>query len=151
MYLAGGSPTSEPRGFVAGSDVMQVLTSDAADAIVDAVLAWPRAVGGASVIVDAIGGAVGDVDPAGSAFPWPRQSAVLQWYADTPGPCVRSVAAKWIRLAHQRLRSHSVGRYVNYLEPDTQPVSYFAGNLPRLVAIRQKYHPTRMMASGLDF
>ena len=151
MYLAGGSATSEPRGFVAGSDVVSTLTSDAADAIVDAVLAWPGTVGGASVIVDAIDGAVGDVDPAGSAFPWRRQSAVLQWYVDTPSLRVRSIASKWVRLAHQLVRSHSVGGYVNYLEPDTRPVRYFAGNLPRLVAIRQTYDPTRMMVSGLDF
>jgi hypothetical protein len=133
MYLAGGSATSEPRGFVAGSDVMSTLTSDAADAIVDAVRAWPGAVGGASVIIDAIDGAVGDVDPAGSAFPWRRQSAVLQWYVDTPSPRVRSIASQWVALAHQLVRSHSVGGYVNYREPDTRPALYFAGNLPRLV------------------
>ncbi len=151
MYLAGGSATSEPRGFGAGSDVMSTLTSDAADAIVDAVRAWPGAVGGASVIIDAIDGAVGDVDPAGSAFPWRRQSAVLQWYVDTPSPRVRSIASQWVALAHQLVRSHSVGGYVNYREPDTRPALYFAGNLPRLVAIRQTYDPTRMMVSGLDF
>ena len=94
-------------------------------------------------------GAVEDVDPAGSAFPWRHQSAVLQWYVDTPSPRVRSVASKWVRLVHQLVRSHSVGGYVNYLEPDTQPVRHFAGNLPRLAAIRQIYDPTRMMASGL--
>jgi hypothetical protein len=86
--------------------VVSTLTSDAADAIVDAVLAWPGAAGGASVIIDAIDGAVGDVDPAGSAFPWRRQSAVLQWYVDMPSPRVPSVASEWIRSAHQLVGRH---------------------------------------------
>lgn len=33
---------------------------------------------------------------------------------------------------------------------DTRPERYFAGNVPRLAAIRQKYDPTKTMVSGMN-
>jgi FAD/FMN-containing dehydrogenase len=151
MYLAGGSSTSQPRGFVAGSDVMPTLTSAEADAIVAAVLAWPRAAGRASVIIDAIDGAVSDIDPGGTAFPWRRQSAILQWYVDTPNSGVASTASQWVAAAHQAVQPYSAGGYVNYLEANTTAARYFGGNLARLSTVRQKYDPGAMMFSGLSF
>src|SRR4029077_5967711 len=40
MYLAGGSSTSSPRGFVAGSDVIATVNSAAAPAIATAIGQW---------------------------------------------------------------------------------------------------------------
>ena len=45
MYLAGGSSTSSPRGFVAGSDVITTVNSDAAHAIATAIGQWKAADG----------------------------------------------------------------------------------------------------------
>ncbi len=151
MYLAGGSSTSSPRGFVAGSDVIGTVNSAAAQAIVAALGKWPPASGRASVIVDTLSGAVGDIDPAGSAFPWRRQSAVAQWYVETPNSGQAAVANNWLSAAHQAVQQFSVGAYVNYLEPNTAPSRYFGPNLSRLNEIRQRYDPNRLMYSGLNF
>ena len=149
MYLAGGSSTSSPRGFVAGSDVIDTVNSAAAQAIVAAIGKWPTEAGGASVIIDTLGGAVGDVDPAGTAFPWRKQSAVAQWYVETSGQT--STATGWVSAAHQAVQPYSVGGYVNYLEPGTPAARYFGPNLPRLTSVRAKYDPNKVMFSGLDF
>jgi FAD/FMN-containing dehydrogenase len=150
MYLAGGSSTSSPRGFVAGSDVVSTVNSAVAHAIATAIGQWSATGGRASVLVDPLGGAVDDVAAADSAFPWRGQSAVLQWYVE-PSAGVVPVATKWVNSAHQAVRQFSAGGYVNYLEPNTSAARYFGGNLSRLSSVRQKYDPNRIMFSGLDF
>jgi FAD/FMN-containing dehydrogenase len=70
MYLAGGSSTASPRGFVAGSDVISTMNSAAAHAIATAIGQWPAAGGNATVLVEPLGGAVSDVAVGDSAFPW---------------------------------------------------------------------------------
>ncbi|CAM4463494.1 putative FAD-linked oxidoreductase YvdP [Mycobacterium basiliense] len=150
-YLAGGSPTSAPRGFVAGSDVIGNLNPAAAQAIVTAIGKWPPASGQAAAIIDPLSGAVGDVDPSATAFPWRRQAAVVSWYVETPGSSQAAAANKWISTAHQTVQQFSVGGYVNYLEANTAPSRYFGSNLSRLTEIRQKYDPDRLMYSGLNF
>lgn len=150
MYLAGGSSTNSPRGFVAGSDVIGTMNAAAAQAIVAAIGKWPAAGGAASVIVDTLSGAVTDVDPAGSAFPWRRQTAVAQWYVET-GSGQTSTASTWVATAHQTVKQFSVGGYVNYLEPNTPASRYFGSNLAQLTSVRQRYDPNRVMYSGLDF
>ncbi|MFV0496318.1 FAD-binding protein [Mycobacterium sp.] len=149
-YLAGGSSTNSPRGFVAGSDVIGTMNSAAAQAIVDAIGKWPPGGGAAAVILDTIGGAVSDVDPAGTAFPWRRQSAVAQWYVQT-GNGQTSTASTWVATAHQTVKEHSVGGYVNYLESNMSAARYFGSNLPRLSAVRRQYDPAGLMYSGLSF
>jgi hypothetical protein len=100
------------------------------------------------VIVDTPGGAV-DVDPAGTGFPWRKQSAVAQWYVETSGQT--STAAQLVSTAHQAVQPYSVGGNVNYLEANTSAARYFGSNLSRLTSVRQKYDPNRVMFSGLDF
>ncbi|ORX08197.1 oxidoreductase [Mycobacterium triplex] len=149
-YLAGGSSTSAPRGFVAGSDVITTVNSAAAHAIATAIGQWPASGGRASLLVDPLGGAVADVAPGDSAFPWRRQSAVLQWYVE---PAANQVAAatQWLSSAHQAVQQFSVGGYVNYLEPNGSAPRYFGSNLSQLNSVRQKYDPNQVMYSGLKF
>ncbi|WP_025738467.1 FAD-dependent oxidoreductase [Mycobacterium genavense] len=149
-YLAGGSSTSSPRGFVAGSDVITTVNSAAAHAIATAIGQWPASGGCASLLVDPLGGAVADVAPGDSAFPWRRQSAVLQWYVE---PAANQVAAatQWLSSAHQAVQQFSVGGYVNYLEPNGSASRYFGSNLSQLNSVRQKYDPNQVMYSGLKF
>lgn len=149
MYLAGGSASSSPRGFVAGSDVIGTMNSAAAQAIVAALGKWPPAGGRASVIVDTLSGAVGDVDPDGSAFPWRRHAAVAQWYVEN-GSGQTSTASTWVATAHTTVQQVSAGGYVNYLEPNTPAARYFGSNLARLASVRQQYDPTGVMYSGLS-
>ena len=150
-YLAGGSGTSPARGFVAGSDVIGPMTSAAAHAIATAAGQWPASgAGQASVLIDPLGGAVADVAPGDTAFPWRNQSAVVQWYVEPAGNQV-GAATTWVGSAHQAVQQFSVGGYVNYLEPNPTPARYYGSNLPRLTTVRQKYDPNRIMFSGLDF
>jgi hypothetical protein len=148
-YLAGGTSAESPRSFVAGSEVIGTMNSAAADGIVAAIGKWPPTAGRASVIVDTLSGAVSDVDPADSAFPWRKQAAVAQWYVETSGQV--STATQWLSAAHQAVQPYSVGGYVNYLEANTPAARYFGTNLSRLSTVRQKYDPNQMMFSGLSF
>lgn len=149
-YLAGGSSTSSPRGFVAGSDVVTTINSAAAHAIATAIGQWPASAGQASLLVDPLGGAIADVAPGDSAFPWRKQSAVLQWYVE-PAANQISAATQWLSSAHQAVQQFSVGGYVNYLEPNSAASRYFGSNLSQLNSVRQKYDPNQIMFSGLKF
>lgn len=150
MYLAGGSSTPSPRGFVAGSDVIPTVNAAAAHGIATAIGEWPATAGQASVLVEPLGGAVGDIGVADTAFPWRQQSAVLQWYVE-PASNQVAAATQWVSAAHQAMQQFSVGGYVNYLEPNTPASRYFGSNLAQLTTVRQKYDPNRIMFSGLNF
>ncbi len=150
-YLGGGSSTSPPRAFVAGSDVIGTVNSASAHAIATAIGLWPASGSGkASVVVDPLGGAAGDVAAGDTAFPWRSQAAVLQWYVE-PASNEVAVANKWVASAHQAVQQYSAGGYVNYLEANASAARYFGPNLSRLTAVRQKYDPNRVMFSGLAF
>lgn len=148
-YLAGGSSTASPVGFVAGSDVLSTMNSAAAHAIATAIGQWPASAGKASVLIDPLDGAAGDVGSGDTAFPWRKQSALLQWYVE---PAANQVAAaqQWLSSAHQAVQQFSVGGYVNYLEANSSPSRYFGSNLSQLATVRQKYDPNRVMYSGLN-
>lgn len=148
-YLAGGSSTASPVGFVAGSDVLPAMNSAAAHAIATAIGQWPASGGKASVLIDPLDGAVGDVPAGNTAFPWRQQSVLLQWYVE---PAANQVAAaqQWLSSAHQAVQQFSVGGYVNYLETNGSPSRYFGSNLSQLATVRQKYDPNRVMYSGVN-
>jgi FAD/FMN-containing dehydrogenase len=148
-YLAVGNLNPSPLGYVGGSDVLPTITPAAAQGIASAVDAFPRGAGRALVIMHALDGALASVAPGVSAFPWRRQSALVQWYVETSGS--PSTATSWLNTAHQAVQPYSVGGYVNYLEADQPASRYFGANLSRLTATRQKYDPGRIMFSGLNF
>lgn len=148
-YLAVGNLNPSPLGYVGGSDVLPTITSAAAQGIASAFDAFPRGAGRALVIMHALDGALASVAPGATAFPWRRQSALIQWYVETAGS--PSAAAGWLNTAHQAVQPYSVGGYVNYLEVNQPPSRYFGPNLSRLSAVRQKYDPGRVMFSGLNF
>jgi len=100
-------------------------------------------------IMHALDGALASVAPGATAFPWRRQSALVQWYVETSGS--PSAATSWLTTAHQAVQPYSVGGYVNYLEANQSPSRYFGANLSRLSAVRQKYDPGRIMFSSLNF
>jgi FAD/FMN-containing dehydrogenase len=147
-YFEGGSQATQPRAFVAGSDIIGGMTREAAESIVAATAAWPPHGGSATVVIESLSGAVTDLDPGDTAFPWRRQAACVQWYTE-PSPDGIDTANQWLTSAHTAVQAHSAGRYVNYAEPDTPASSYFGANLERLVAVRQKYDPAGLMYSAL--
>ncbi len=148
-YLAADNLNPSPLGYVGGSDVFTSITPAAAQGIAAAFNAFPSGAGRPLVIMHTLDGALATVGPGDTAYPWRRQSALVQWYVETSGP--PAVAAQWLNTAHQAVAPYSVGGYVNYLEANQPASRYFATNLPRLAATRQKYDPGRTMFSGLNF
>ncbi|MCV7380693.1 FAD-linked oxidoreductase [Mycobacterium alsense] len=147
-YLAVGNLNPSPLGYVGGSDVFTTITPAAAQGIASAVEAFPRGAGRMLAIMHALDGALATVAPGATAYPWRRQSALVQWYVETGDP---AAATSWLQTAHQAVRGYSVGGYVNYLEANQPASRYFGPNLARLSAVRQRYDPGRVMFSGLNF
>jgi FAD/FMN-containing dehydrogenase len=150
-YFAGDNDATQPRAVVAGSDIVGEMTSAAAESIVAAASAWPRAVGSATSVVESLSGAISDIDPGGTAFPWRRQAACVHWYTETPAPTTVGAANDWLADAHQAVRAHSAGGYVNYVELGAPAAHYFDDNLARLTTIRQKYDPGTLMYSSVSY
>jgi FAD/FMN-containing dehydrogenase len=148
-YFEGGSQASQPRAFVAGSDIIGEMTQAAAEAIVAATSAWPRDAGAATTVIESLSGAVSDVGSSDTAFPWRRQAACVQWYTETPSPTAVNTANEWLTSAHAAVHEHSAGGYINYVEPGVPASRYFGDNLQRLAAIHQKYDPAELMYPGL--
>jgi len=146
-YFEGGDQAWHPRVFVAGSDIVGEMTPAAAQAIVAATTAWPRDAGSASAVIESLSGAVSDVGPGDTAFPWRRQAASIQWYSEPSNTA--EVGDTWLAAAHQAMGANSVGGYVNYVEPGSAAPRYFGANLPRLNAVRQQYDPSGLMYSGI--
>lgn len=147
-YLAVGNLNPSPLGYVGGSDVFATVDAGVAQGIASAVNAFPRGAGRMLAIMHAMDGALASVAPAATAFPWRRQSALVQWYVETGDP---AAATNWLNTAHQAVQQYSVGGYVNYIEANQPPSRYFGPNLSRLSAVRQKYDPGRVMFSGLNY
>lgn len=147
-YLAVGNLNPSPLGYVGGSDVFATVNAGVAQGIAAAVNAFPRGAGRMLAIMHALDGALATVAPGATAFPWRRQSALVQWYVETGDP---AAATNWLNTAHQAVQQYSVGGYVNYIEANQSPSRYFGPNLSRLSAVRQKYDPGRVMFSGLNY
>jgi len=148
-YFEGGSQATQPRSFVAGSDIIGDMTPAAADSIVAATSAWPGDAGAATAVIESLSGAVADVGPGDTAFPWRRQAACVQWYTEPTAAADIETATAWLADAHAAVHGHSSGGYVNYLETSQPASRYFGDNTDRLAAIRQKYDPTGLMYSGM--
>jgi len=146
-YLAVGNLNPSPLGYVGGSDVFSTITPAAAQGIASAVDAFPRGAGRMLAIMHALDGALASVAPGATAFPWRRESSLVQWYVETAGD--PAPATNWLNTAHQAVQPYSVGGYVNYLEANQPAARYFGPNMARLAAVRQKYDPGRVMHSGL--
>lgn len=147
-YFGGGPDAVRPRSFVAGSDIVAEMTPAAARSIVDAMARWPRALGAATAVVESLDGAIGDLAPDATAFPWRRHAACVQWYTETPQ--VDSADA-WLTEAHAAMGANSTGGYVNYLEASTPAARYFGANLTRLSSVRRTHDPAGVMFSSLRF
>ncbi len=145
-YFSGGADAVRPRAFTAGSDIVGEMTEAAAEGIVAAMSAWPASAGAATAVVESLSGAVQDVAPGDSAFPWRRQAATVQWYTESSEPA----GSEWLGAAHATLGANSVGGYVNYLEPGTSATRYFGDNAGRLASIRQRYDPATLMVDGFS-
>ncbi|MDT5048863.1 MAG: hypothetical protein QOG75_4757, partial [Mycobacterium sp.] len=103
-YLAVGNLNPSPLGYVGGSDVFPTITPAAAQGIASAVEAFPRGAGRMLAIMHALDGALASVAPGATAFPWRRQSALVQWYVETAGD--PSAAVGWLSTAHRAVQPY---------------------------------------------
>jgi hypothetical protein len=101
-------------------------------------------------VIESLSGAVSDLGPGDSAFPWRGQAASIQWYSEPSPQNTVDVGDAWLAAAHQAMGANSVGGYVNYVEPGSTGSRYFGANLPRLNAVRQQYDPSGLMYSGIQ-
>lgn len=146
-FFAG--PESGRTSWVAGSDVVPAVTPDLA-ASLPPVVAARAGSGPASVILDPLTGAVQDVAPSATAFPWRRHAAELQWFAplpDSASPSEVAAAQRWVADGHDAVDGESVGAYVNRVEPGRVPRDYFAGNLRRLRTVKTRFDPDDVFTS----
>lgn len=150
-YFEGDADARRPRAFVAGSDIVKEMTEGAADSIVEAMAAWPESAGSATAIIESLSGAVRDVAPGDTAFPWRRHAASVQWYVETPSPATVDSANEWLVRPHEAVQANSVGGYVNYVEHDIPAARYFDGNMVQLNVVRHKYDPGGFMYSGMSY
>jgi FAD binding domain len=145
-YFAGGADAVRPRAFTAGSDIVGEMTERAAQAIVAAVSAWTPSAGSATAVIESLDGAVQDLAPGDSAFPWRGEAACVQWYTEAPA----EAATAWLAAAHDALGANSVGGYANYLEAGTSTDRYFASNVGRLASIHQRCDQAALMVNSFS-
>jgi FAD/FMN-containing dehydrogenase len=133
--------SSDRQRFVASSRVLPTPLPDPA-ALVD-LLARP----GIAVLLDALGGAAGRVDPAATAFPHRTAFASAQVYATVRGdPAPTTAAVAEVRDGLGALTGAT--GYVNYIDPGMPDwaSAYYGTNLPRLRDVVARHDPDRVLA-----
>ena len=91
-----------------------------------------------SVLMDAMGGAIGRVGPGDTAFPHRRGLYCVQYLAPD---------APWLRATHAAMEPHMGGTaYVNYVDPDLKgwARAYYGPNLDRLRKVKAAHDPGRL-------
>lgn len=141
-YLGGGSTTDRTR-FVAGSDILQTVTTEASEAIEEAMSSVPSGVS-ASAILDPLDAGISDTPVGGTAFPWRDHAASVQWYVGmptSPSSSQYATARSWVQEAHDLLDGHTSGGYFGYIESGRTSREYAGDNTDRLVEVRKTYDP----------
>jgi hypothetical protein len=142
-YFAGCSSAAECReAFVAAS---RVLTAPVADPTLLASTFDGRTV---YVIIDGLGGAIGAVGAANTAFAHRAAFGIMQIYVRT-SPAQRAAAAQSVAGMRDQLTGVlGGGGYVNYIDasmPDWAQ-AYYGDNLDRLRRVAQRYDPDRLFS-----
>jgi FAD/FMN-containing dehydrogenase len=102
-----------------------------------AMVAAAEASGSGALLCDSYGGALNRVSPTATAFAHRDQLFCIQYYGN-------GSTAAWIDQAWAKMRPYVSGQaYQNYIDPTLKdwPQAYYAQNLSRLNAIRQRVDP----------
>src|SRR5438034_504967 len=148
-HLRGQTPEGvlERETFAAKSIVAsEALSAGAIDLLVTG-LANPPVGTSASVIYDALGGAVSNVAMDATAFPHRRALGVLQFVVGWSDPARETDAVAWLRSYHGAVRAKDgTAAYANYADPDLAdwPGAYYGTNYPRLQRIKRAYDPKEL-------
>jgi FAD/FMN-containing dehydrogenase len=141
--------TIQPSSFAARSAyVARPLGGDGAAVIVRAIEARQTAgTGSGAVLLDPYGGALNRVAPDATAFVHRDQLYSAQMLAYWGSAGQGAAADAWLDGLEHDLRPHASGQaYQNYIDPGLQgwERAYYAGNLPRLRAIKRRWDPDRV-------
>jgi hypothetical protein len=151
-HLAGGSPAGTlPRSsFAATSQYLSSALSGAglgaATQAVQQLHDTVTEVGG-GMAFDAYGGAINAVAPAATAFVHRQALCAIQTSTSWgPGadPATVAAAQGWLKQTAAAMAPFGNGAaYQNYIDPtlDDWARAYYGSNLPRLVAVKQRYDP----------
>jgi len=148
-HLRGQTPEGvlERETFAAKSIVAsEALSAGAIDLLVTG-LANPPVGTSASVIYDALGGAVSNVAMDATAFPHRRALGVLQFVVGWSDPAREADAVAWLRSYHGAVRAKDgTAAYANYADPDLAdwPGAYYGTNYARLQRIKRAYDPKEL-------
>ncbi|XVV09944.1 FAD-binding oxidoreductase [Actinoplanes sp. CA-131856] len=127
-----------PEPFRAAS---RILDRTVTASIADRVVALMRKQRGMVLLFDSLGGQVGRIRPADTAFAHRGAHASVQVYSGNAanGPAVLSVQQALAPIVGS-------GAYVNYLNPGQKDwaTAYYGANLPRLRQVIRKYDPDRV-------
>jgi FAD/FMN-containing dehydrogenase len=97
---------------------------------------------GTVVIVDAIGGNVGSLAPAATAFPHRSALATVQVYRGTTVAGYSSAVTEVTAVRDALTGVVGPGAYVNYLDTTTPVEDYYGANLGRLRQVAGHYDPS---------
>ncbi|MFE3054711.1 FAD-binding oxidoreductase [Nocardia sp. NPDC059239] len=147
LYLAGGTPDQPRAAFTNGSDIVSELTPDTIGRVLEAVTRFSSVGGTGWVQINTLDGAIRDLSPTATAFPWRDHAAMVEWGAYEPIP--HDAAMAWLSDAHATLAPDSVGAYVNYLEPGDPLSRYYGDNHTRLSELRNRVDPDNRIRSVL--
>ncbi|NJP93300.1 FAD-binding oxidoreductase [Nonomuraea sp. FMUSA5-5] len=112
------------------------LPAEGVRALVDGVARGGRH----SVLLDAMGGAIGRVAPSATAFPHRAALFSVQYYA-------KGTDRRWLRQLHGDMAGYFGDHaYVNYIDPDLSNwrSSYYGPNAERLAEVKATYDPNRL-------
>ncbi|MFJ6948068.1 FAD-binding oxidoreductase [Streptomyces wuyuanensis] len=158
-HQKGTLPGSDPQGrvaresYAARSDFYtKRIPADGIKALLDRVQRLASLTGGGagSVALDALGGAVGRVDPAATAFVHRDALFLAQYIVSWPDRASATTVARhqaWLDGTHAAMRPWASGRaYQNYTDPKLRDWrrAYFGANAERLARVKKAYDPGRM-------
>ncbi len=150
-----GGGTLGPRvAFAAKSHIVREPLSPAAASDMAAALERLHrftAVGGAGgLLIDALGGAVGDRPPGATAFPHRAAVGVVQYHSywhQFTDPAHVDARIEWLRDTHTTLQTHlGTGGYTNGMDPELTDwqTAYHGENYPRMQRVKAACDPDHL-------
>lgn len=131
------------------SDVFaQLLSSDAIETLLQRMDRSGMEYSG-RVGIDALGGAIGRVDPSATAFVHRRARFIAQYatyWRMSASPEVVAANTEWMNRLYESMHPHAAGAYSNYIDPDLSgwEQAYYGANFERLRAIKTQHDPHRV-------
>ena len=104
-------------------------------------------VGGAAVLIDALGGRVAQLSPDATAFPHRGAFAVVQFIASWVPGANSDASTTWLaEITGQTRKRAGTAAYANYPNADFSDwqSAYYGPNYPRLAEIKRRYDPDRV-------